>query len=89
MMTTLTMTTRSERVVDGDDDELVAARELPAPPRCTPPPSQPIQADEDKVPMGKTKRPAALCYNVPMKILFNATRLDETRRDSTRVKFSC
>lgn len=88
MMTTLTMTTRSERVVDGDDDELVAARELPVPPCCTPP-SQANPADEDKVPMGKTKRPAALCYNVPMKILFNATRLDETRRDSTRVKFSC
>lgn len=77
MMTTLTMTTRSERVVDGDDDELVAARDLPAPLHSSP--SQPIQADEDKVPMGKTKRPAALCYNVPMKILFNATRLDETR----------
>lgn len=48
-------------------------------PPCTSAPASPNPADEDKVPMGKTKRQAALCYNVPMKILFNATRLDSTR----------
>lgn len=75
-MTTLTMTTRCERVVDGDDDELVAAREHSALQLST---ASPNPADEDKVPMGKTKRQAALCYNVPMKILFNASRLDSAR----------